>query len=669
MNNTAGTTQMDDVVSAASSPSRSADAGLNIIVVGTGPVGIRAARMLLGQNPSHRILLFGEEPVSPYNRVQLSLYLSGEVQRDALNMLPQNTAPQDQGFETHYGRKITHIDRKNRTVSDDAGNQFGYDKLIIATGSRARLPDLPGNTLGNTFTFRTLDDTESLLERKQKSHSVYIVGSGPLGIEAALGMKTRENRVYLQARNYLLDAALDEKAQDILCDSLQTAGIQVIANDDTKAILGHDTVIGVELQSGRIIECDTVVFCTGVTANTFLAQTCGLEVSKGILVNDVMQTSDPHIYAVGECSEHRGQTYGVVAPGFEQVSSMITHVSGQHMPYTGSPANIQLKFGNQSSALIGQVRDPNCDTYVYANRLKGIYRKLFIQDQQLVGYIYIGSWSELPLLQQAQSSASRLKVKQLQQFVDTGFLWEAEKPVHIKDQPEEYIVCLCENVTRGTLSKAMEGGNRTMDSLCQATKAGVTCGSCKPLLAEMLDAPAPNLVMRHYKSIYWYSIIAIALMLATVFLKPIGIGESTQVSWQLEKLWFDNFWKQVSGYTLLFLSLLAGGLGIRKRWKKLNFGHLDDWRYVHSIIGVLALVVLMIHTGMRLGHNLNFVLMAVFLAATLTGSLVGVFMARNHHWTDLKLRKHRAWWSRVHYTLLWMLPALLTYHILAVYFF
>ncbi|UTA46926.1 FAD-dependent oxidoreductase [Simiduia sp. 21SJ11W-1] len=668
MNNTARTTHMDEVSSPASS--LRTNSGLNIIVIGTGPVGIRAARMLMGQNPSHKIMVFGEEPVTPYNRVQLSLYLLGEVPRDALDTLPAVTSEQvAPGFETHFGRKITHIDRKSRSVKDDTGAEYQYDKLILATGSRARLPDLPGNTLPNTFTFRTLEDTESLLARKKNSRSVYIVGSGPLGIEAALGMKTRDNRVYLQARNYLLDAALDERAQEILGDSLQTAGINVINNDNTRAILGHDHVIGVELESGRIIECDTVVFCTGVAANTLLAQSCGLEVARGVLVNDVMQTSDPHIYAVGECSEHRGQTYGVVAPGFEQVSSMVTHMSGQQMPYTGSAANIQLKFGSQSSGLIGQVRDINCETLVYANRLKGIYRKLFLKDQKLVGYIHIGSWSELPMLQQAQSTQARLKPKQLQQFADTGFLWEADKPLHIKDQPEDYIVCLCENVTRGTLSKAMESGNRTIDTLCTATRAGVTCGSCKPLLAEMLDAPAPNLVMRHYKSIYWFSIVAIALMLATVFLRPIGIGESAQLNWQLEKLWFDNFWKQVSGYTLLFLSMLAAGLGIRKRWKKLNYGHLDDWRYVHSVIGVIALVVLMIHTGLRLGHNLNFALMIVFLAATLTGSLVGVFMARNHHWTDLKLRRHRAWWSRVHYTLLWMLPALLTYHIIAVYFF
>ncbi|WP_390591045.1 FAD-dependent oxidoreductase [Simiduia litorea] len=641
--------------------------GTNIIVIGTGPVGIRAARMLKGQNPSHNILVFGEEATTPYNRVQLSLYLYGEVSRDALN-LPTKSELEDD-IRYHFGKKIVVIDKENRLIIDQHGQSYLYDKLILATGSKAVFPDLRGKTLTNTFTFRTLEDTDNLLARKKHGHGVYIIGSGPLGIEAAIGMKTRDNRVYLQARNYLLDPSLDKKAQEILGDSLQTAGIYVIEGDNTENILGSEHVIGVELSSGRIIECDTVIFCTGVTANKALAESAGLATNRGILVNDVMQTSDPHIYAVGECSEHGGKTYGLVTPGFEQVTAMSTHVAGNALPYTGSNTNIKLKFGSQSSALIGNVIDANCETVVYANRLKGIYRKLFLINQALVGYIYIGNWAELSQLQQAHVSATRIKAKNLEQFEQTGFLWDDPKPTHIKDQPEEYIVCLCENVTRGTLTKAMESGNRTIDSLCSATNAGVTCGSCKPLLAEMLDAPTQNLVMRHYKSIYWYSILAIALMVTTVMLNPIGIGESSQVNWQLEKLWFDNFWKQVSGYSLLLLSLLAAGISIRKRWKKLNVGHLDDWRYVHSIIGVIALVMLMIHTGMRLGHNMNFVLMVVFLAATLTGSLVGVFMARNHHWTDLKLREHRAWWSRVHYTLLWMLPALLSYHILAVYYF
>lgn len=639
----------------------------NIIVIGTGPVGIRAARMLKGQNPHNTILVFGEEAVSPYNRIQLSLYLLGEVSRKSLDTPVTLDANND--IRQYIGKKITHIDRKKRVVTDENCQTYGYDNLIIATGSQAYRPNTPGNQLINVFTFRTLADTEALIRRKQEGHAVYIIGSGPLGIEAALGMKTRENRVYLQARNYLLDSSLDAKSQDILADNLKTAGIHVIKDENTEAILGTDKVIGVELTSGRIIECDTVIFCTGVTANTTLAEAAGLEVNKGILVNDTMQTSDRYIYAVGECSEHKGLTYGVVAPGFEQVSSMITHVAGQNMPYTGSLANIKLKFGSQSSALIGNFKDANCESFVYANRLKGIYRKIFLKDQVLVGYVHIGSWSELSQLQISQASGQKIRQKNCQQFVESGFLWSEPKSIHIKDQPEEYIVCLCESVTRGTLSKAMESGNRTIDSLCSATSAGITCGSCKPLLAEMLDAPAPNLVMRHHKSIYVLSIIAIILMAAIVVLNPINIGQSVQLTWQLEKLWFDNTWKQISGYSLLILSLLAGGISVRKRWKKLNVGHLDDWRHIHSLIGVIALLALMIHTGMRLGHNLNLALMLVFLAATLTGSLVGVFMARNHHWTDLKLRKHRAWWSRVHYTLLWMLPALLSYHILAVYFF
>ncbi|WP_081640117.1 FAD-dependent oxidoreductase [Simiduia agarivorans] len=641
----------------------------SLIVIGSGPVGIRAARMLAGQNPSHRVTVFGEEPHAPYNRVQLSLYLSGEVGRDSIN-IGERSETSTNTQEQWVNSRIVEIDRRQKRVVDENHKSWPYDILVIATGSTAVVPDIPGIDLENVLRFRTLADTESLLERKEQSHGVFVIGSGPLGIEAALGMKTRENRVFLQARNYLLDPSLDKRAQEILADSLETAGVHVLQGDPITHIKGQDgKVIGVQLESGKLIECDTVVYCTGVTPNTGLAKDAGLETARGILVNDVMQTSDPAIYAVGECAEHGGQTYGVVAPGFEQVSPMSTHVSGFAMPYKGSPGNIQLKFGSQPSALIGDVNNPHARSYVYANRLKGIYRKLFVINQRLIGYIHIGRWDELPSLQEFLTTEQKIKTRSLLQFDKSGNLWRDSAQKHVKDQPDDYIVCLCESVTRGTLTSAMEGGNRTMESLCGATKAGVTCGSCKPLLAQLLDAPAPNLVMRHYKPIYWFSVVAIVLMAMTVLFKPIGIGESAQVTWQLEKLWFDNFWKQVSGYTLLALSLLAAGLSIRKRWKKLNVGHLDDWRYVHSIIGVIALAVLMIHTGLRMGNNLNFVLMAVFLAATLTGSLVGVFMARNHHWTDLKLRQHRTWWSRVHYTLLWMLPALLGYHIFAVYYF
>lgn len=142
-----------------------------------------------------------------------------------------------------------------------------------------------------------------------------------------------------------------------------------------------------------------------------------------------------------------------------------------------------------------------------------------------------------------------------------------------------------------------------------------------------------------------------------------------QTHWYWQELWYDNFWKQVTGYSLLGLCALTATLSLRKRIPKLSFGHMDHWRYVHSLIGCVALVALVIHTGFRLGENLNMALMLVFLGATTTGALVGVFMARNHHWTDLKLRKHRNRWSIVHYALLWALPALLSYHILSVYYF
>ena len=208
----------------------------HIIVIGTGPVGIRAAKMLKGQNPSHKILVFGEENSAPYNRVQLSLYLHGEISRNDL-FTPQHSSS-DEGIDYYIATKIISINKDKKTIIDQNGNTYHYDKLILATGSKAVIPDIPGNTLVNTLTFRTIEDTDNLITRKSLSHSVFIIGSGPLGIEAAIGMKTRDNRVYLQARNYLLDSSLDQKAQEVLADNLSTAGIQVIENDNITSIIG-----------------------------------------------------------------------------------------------------------------------------------------------------------------------------------------------------------------------------------------------------------------------------------------------------------------------------------------------------------------------------------------------------------------------------------------------
>jgi nitrite reductase (NADH) large subunit len=638
-----------------------------VVIIGNGPVGVKAAQLILKESDFHHVVIFGDEKYAPYNRVQLSLYLSGKVDRQQLAN-PISLTKSERLTEL-YGKRIVNIDFKRRIVVDNTGYQQSYSKLIIATGSSAYIPPIEGMNKPNVYTFRTLEDANQLIHCRQSKQHIYVIGSGALGLETALAMKTPNNQVSLEVRDKLLSKQLDQHANSILHERILSSGVSIVHQDPVVKVLGNEEATEVELASGKRISIDALVVCAGIRPNIQLVANSSIKVNKGILVNDFMETSEPNVYAIGECAEHNGATYGIVAPGFEQAETCVKHILGNYHKYKGSIQNIQLKISQHRTSIFGSIEQEDATAYSYSHRLKGIFRKILVKNNILMGMIVIGDWSEENQVKSYIQNKQKVSSKQLKHFEQTGLLWNENEKTSILAQPEDYIVCLCEGVTRGELSKAMDEGNRTLDSLCHKTGAGLTCGSCKPLLGEMLEMPLPNLVMRHHKLIYASSIASLLLIALLFFNEPIIASMTVQSQWKIERLWYDNFWKQVSGYTLLALCLMGAAISARKRWNKLNIGNLDNWRLFHSIIGVIALIVLVIHTGFQLGNNLNFALMIVFLLATTTGSLVGVFMSKNHHWTDLKLREHRKWWSRIHYTLLWLLPALLSFHILSVYFF
>lgn len=638
-----------------------------IVIVGNGPVGIKAAQLLLATATDSHVVIFGEERESPYNRVQLSLYLAGKITEEELN---NPIALKDHpNVEERIGRKIISIDRHNKTVTDQQGQQTQYSKLILATGSTPVVPQLDNIDIDGVYTFRTLHDTKSLLHEKENSRHFYIIGSGPLGLETAMAMKQPNNDVSLEVRSNLLNRNLGEQAQEILSDYVEASGIKIVHQNPLAKIIGEKKLEQIELQDGSRVDCDCLIICAGVKPSTALAEQNRINTRRGVVVDQYMRTNDPDIYAIGECCEFDDITFGIVSPGFSQAKTCIEHIQGCFKEYRNESFHVQVKFSDYTTGYFGDLMAEGSDSYSYTNRLKGIYRKLVVKDNQLVGAIVIGNWDEENEVKIAVKQKRKYSEKAFREFEITGLLQGKPREQQVKHLPRDYIICLCEGVTRGELSRAITSGCRTVETLGEKTCAGTVCGSCQPMLMSLLDEPAPNLVMRHQKAILFASVLSILFIIATIFFEPLTIANTVQFSWHIEKLWFDNFWKQVSGYSLLGLCLIASALAIRKRFKKFNVGHVDSWRYAHSIVGIIALVMLMVHTGMRLGDNLNFALMSAFLGATLTGSLVGVFMARNHHWSDFKLRKHRLWWSRIHHTLLWMLPPLLGFHILSVYYF
>lgn len=641
-------------------------------VVGNGPVGIRCAQKLLEYSGRAQVVVFGDEATSPYNRVKLSQYLADQLALADLDN-PVHSDP-DSRLATFNNRRIAAIDRENRILIDTDGGRQPYDKLILATGSEPAVPDIPGVDLSNVYPFRSLHDTEALIRLRDSGHHICVIGAGALGLEAAAALKTRGNRVTLQSRGQMLGGLLGDEGAEYLQNALTALGVELRTGEPLAAIEGESRAERLRFDNGETMAIDAVVLCTGIRPAVALAESCGLETDRGIVTDEWMRTSDPHIHAVGECAEFAQRIYQFVRPGYEQAEACCTHICRETRdlpdprPYRGSPTDIQLKIAHIPCAVIGDEEDGQ-QQYVYRNRFKGLYRLLRLNGQRIVGAVYIGNWDEANRLRQAVADGDTVTGRALQRFEHEGRLWEKRAERGIKAQPDSYLVCQCNNVSKGELCRAISQGKRTPMELQQATNAGSVCGSCSPLVAELLDAPAPNLVMRHARGILVTSIISLLLIALALLMPPTPVSESVQSHWYWQELWYDNFWKQVSGYTLLACCLLTATLSLRKRWRRLDYGHVDHWRYVHSMVGGAALAVLVVHTGFRLGENLNLVLMLDFLAATTTGALVGVFMARNHHWTDIKLREHRKWWSRVHYALLWAMPALIGYHVLAVYYF
>ena len=378
--------------------------------------------------PDSRIDLFGDEPWSPYNRDKLSSYLAGEFsQREMDESLH---IPKSPHIHTHFNEAVTHIDRKSRLVHTRYGNVFRYRYLVMATGSRPIVPVIPGVGLQGVYTFRDLNDSHRLFARKARSRNTLVIGGGLLGLEVAKAMRRFNTRVTVVEHNdHLMFRQLDRDAAALLQQRVESLGIKVITKDSIRQILGSLSVQGVELRSGYIMKCDTVILATGIQPNIELAKAVGLNTNRGILVNDRLRTSDPLIYAVGECVEYKGEVYGLVAPGYEQAAVAARAIARKPGRYRGSIAATSLKVVGCPVFSMGDVQERDWQRVdpTYFDTNAGSYRKLVLHRGRLVGVIAVGDWPEIHRLQKLLQQRRRLMPWQLWRFRTSGMLWPARK--------------------------------------------------------------------------------------------------------------------------------------------------------------------------------------------------------------------------------------------------
>lgn len=655
----------------AAPPDPGTAASAPVIVVGTGPVGVRVAQEVLARlDDDRRVLLFGDEPWEPYNRVVLSSYLAGDL--DTIDL----RVPDDPRLATFYGVRVTTVDPHGCRVTDALGRTHPYSDLVLATGSRPRVPPIPGIDLPGVFTFRDLADADRLKARTASSRSITVLGGGVLGLETAKALRRLNTRVRVVEHNdHPMFNQLDGESGARVRQFVEGLGITVHTAAAVQQVVGVQRVEGVLLRSGELVPCDTLVLATGIAPNIDLAREAGLAIGRGVRVDDAMRTSDPHIYAVGECAEHRGIVYGLVAPGFEQAAVASYNLArgkaaGAPATYLGSMTATRLKVVGLEVFSVGDSQEgdvPRADP-CFRDPESGTYRRLVRRGGRLAGAIAVGPWHETQRLQEAVTARRRLWPWEVYRFKARGVLWSEPEDQSVFDWPRAAAVCNCTGVTLGQLQTALGQGATTQIGLTECTGAGSVCGSCRPLLAELTGAAAADPVGA-WRTQAGLSLTALLLALALLLMPAIPYQQTALAPLQWDWLWRDGLAKQITGFTVLGLALLVSSLSLRKRLPAITLGGFDLWRALHLALGVLAVLVLVAHTGLRLGYGLDRWLMLAMVGLLLVGALGGAVIAIEHRLPRRLARRGRrlAVWG--HILLLWPLPVLLGFHVLKGYWY
>jgi nitrite reductase (NADH) large subunit len=368
-----------------------------LIVIGNGMAGVKTLEHLLNIAPNfYDITVFGTEPHPNYNRILLSPVLAGEM---TLNDIVINDRAwyASHGVTLHLGKTIIRIDRKRRIVIADDGTEAPYDRLLLATGSSAVKLPIPGNDLKNVVTYRDIGDTQSMIDISLTAKRAVVIGGGLLGLEAANGLALRGMEVtVVHVMPWLMERQLDQHAANTLQRALEARGVMFRLEASTTEIIGIDgKVSAITFKSGDPIETDLVVMAVGIRPNVWLAESCGLHINRGIVVDDTLQTYDPRIYAVGECVAHRGVSYGLVAPLYDMACVCATHLAevGSHY-YLGTVPSTRLKVTGVDVFSAGNfMGTKTSEAIVLKDPRNGIYRKLVIENNLLIGSVLIGDTS------------------------------------------------------------------------------------------------------------------------------------------------------------------------------------------------------------------------------------------------------------------------------------
>ncbi len=465
-----------------------------LVLVGNGMAGVRTVEEILKLDADlYDITVFGAEPHGNYNRILLSPVLAGEMTLPEI-MLNDLDWYRENHITLRAGRKAVKIDRVHRKVIADDGSEAPYDRLLLATGSTPFMLPIPGSDLPGVLAYRDIADTAAMIEAAAHYKRAVVIGGGLLGLEAANGLKLRGMDVtVVHAVDWLMERQLDKAAADMLQASLEAKGLRFKLPKLTSELVRGESgrVCAVKFKDGEQIAADLVVMAVGIRPNTELAEAAGLHCSRGIVVNDTMQTYDPRIYAVGECVAHRGVAYGLVAPLFEQGKVAANHLANYGIArYSGSTVSTKLKVTGIDVFSAGDFSGGSgTEEIVLQDRSGGVYKKLVVKDERIVGAVLYGDTADSAWYFQLMRDGK--SIKELREHLmfgrnHIGDLGHQGKS-HAAELPDSFEVCGCNGVCKGSIVKAIkEKGLFSLDEVRKHTKASSSCGSCTGLVEQII---------------------------------------------------------------------------------------------------------------------------------------------------------------------------------------
>jgi nitrite reductase (NADH) large subunit len=466
-----------------------------IVVVGNGMVGYKFCEKLLTKDVSKQfeLVVFGEESRPAYDRVHLSEYFAGKT-ADDLTMAPSSWYSEN-GITLYLSDPVVDIDKEAKTVRSHHGIVVSYDYLVLATGSSAFVPPIPGVEKDGVFVYRTIEDLDLMQSHAKTAKKGAVIGGGLLGLEAAkalLDLGLEETHV-IEFAPRLMPRQIDEAGSKTLQTKLEALGLQIHLNKNTQEIVGDGIIEAMSFADGSKLKVDMLVISAGIKPRDEVAKIAGLEVGSrgGIIVNDKLQTSDPNIFAIGECALAHHMIYGLVAPGYEMADVVASSIIGGEKEFKPFDMSTKLKLIGIDVASFGDafIEEPNAQTIVFENTAKGIYKRINISNdgKYLLGGILVGDAEQYNMLLQNTKNKTLLPPDPEDLMLGSRGGGEHSSS-GVLSLPDEALICSCEAVTKGGIChEIIENNVTTLDGIKKCTKAGTGCGGCVPMVKDLIN--------------------------------------------------------------------------------------------------------------------------------------------------------------------------------------